>query len=63
MSDEKLKEMNELDRAAEKAGGYVSPVFSPTTHYNYRKIVEHCKANKIDPRDMTIRELEKFIAK
>lgn len=63
MSDEKMKKMSAIDTAAEKAGGYVSHVFSPNTHYNYRKISEHCKANNIDPRDLTIRELEKFIAK
>ncbi len=53
--------MTEIDTAADKAGGYVSPLFKGNTMYDYRKLLAYCKENEIDPLDLTIRELGKFI--
>ena len=61
MSQEDIKKMNELDEAAEKAGGFTSSVLAENVHYNYRKISRYCKEKGIEPIDMTIRELNKFV--
>ena len=50
-----------LDEAAEKAGGYTSFVPAENIQYNYREIIKYCKEKGIEPIDMTIRELNKFI--
>ena len=55
MSEQDRKKMQELDAAAEKAGGFVDFVFDKNTHYDYRKIIEYCKEKGIEPQDMTIR--------
>ena len=60
MTKEELKAMAELDEAAEEAGGYLAPLNSKI-HYDYRKIDEYCRNKKIEPLDMTIRELQNFI--
>ena len=61
MSHEDIKKMKELDEAAEKAGGFTSPVSADDIHYNYREISRYCKKRGIEPIDMTIRELNQFI--
>ena len=61
MSQEDIKKMNELDEAAEKAGGFTSPVLAENVHYNYREISRYCKEKGIETIDMTIRELNKFV--
>ena len=61
MSNEDIKKMKELDEAAEKAGGFTSPVSPDDIHYNYREINRYCKEKGIEPIDMTIRELNRFI--
>jgi len=61
MTEQDLKNMRELDRIADKAGGYVSPMFNPGVHYDYRKISEYCRARNMEPQDLTIRELRKFV--
>lgn len=61
MSQEDIKKMNELDEAAEKAGGFTSPILVENVHYNYREISRYCKEKGIEPIDMTIRELNKFV--
>ena len=61
MSEQDRKKMQELDAAAEKAGGFVDFVFDKNTHYDYRKIIEYCKEKGIEPQDMTIRELGQFV--
>lgn len=61
MSEQEIKRMTEIDTAADKAGGYVSPLFKGNTMYDYRKLLAYCKENEIDPLDLTIRELGKFI--
>ena len=53
--------MKELDEAAEKAGGYTSSVLVQDIHYNYRELNRYCKEKGIEPIDMTIRELNRFI--
>lgn len=61
MSQEDIRRMNELDEAAEKAGGFTSPVSAENVHYNYREISKYCKEKGIEPIDMTIRELNRFV--
>ena len=61
MSEKELRDMRELDELAEKAGGLVSPSFTNNVHYNYRKLSEYCKSKKIEPQDLTLRELRQFI--
>ncbi len=61
MTSEDIKNMRELDEAAEKAGGFTSPVSPDDIHYDYRGISRYCKEKGIEPVDMTIRELNKFI--
>ena len=61
MDKKTLREMRELDEAAEKAGGYLAPFNNKNTHYNYRKISDYCKKRNIEPQDMTLRELRQFI--
>ncbi|MBQ5987868.1 MAG: hypothetical protein IJL67_00050 [Oscillospiraceae bacterium] len=63
MSEKEFREICELDEIAEEAGGYV--VYHPTdeneVHYNYRAIIEYCREKGIEPIDLTIREMQKFI--
>lgn len=61
MSEQEIKEMRELDELAEKAGGFVYPFGDNTVHYDYRKISVYCKERGIEPLDLTIRELSKFV--
>lgn len=61
MSEIELRKMRALDEAAEKAGGFVAPLDDKTIHYDYRKINEYCKKKGIEPIDLTIRELNRFI--
>jgi hypothetical protein len=61
MSEQEIKNMIELDELAEKAGGFVSSVENNNVHYDYRKISEYCKEKGIEPIDLTIRELNRFI--
>ena len=61
MTKDELAAMRELDELAEKAGGLVSPLFVGNTHYNYRKIAEFCKEQKINPQDLTLEELHRFV--
>ncbi|GAB5081431.1 hypothetical protein Osc1_06040 [Hominimerdicola sp. 21CYCFAH17_S] len=63
MSQEELKKMRELDKAAEKYGGFTAPLSDKTVRYDYRKISRYCKEKGIEPVDMTIRELNRFIIK
>ncbi len=61
MSQEDIKKMRDLDEAAEDAGGFTSPVPADEIHYNYREINRYCKERGIEPIDMTIRELNRFV--
>lgn len=61
MSHDELKKMRDLDEIAEKAGGFTSTIASEDIHYDYRKINQYCKEKGIEPIDMTIRELNRFI--
>lgn len=63
MSEQELNRMRELDEAAEKAGGFLAPLSDAKTSYDYRGIVRYCKEKGIDPVDITIRELSRFIIK
>lgn len=61
MSEQDIRNLSELDEAADKAGGFVSPSLRDNVHYDYRKILSYCRERKIDPQDLTIRELDQFI--
>lgn len=61
MSEQDIRNMAELDEAADRAGGYVSPLFRDNVHYDYRKLLAYCKEKRIDPLDLTIRELDRFL--
>lgn len=61
MTEMDRKKMLELDEATEKAGGFLSTVKSEDICYDYRAINEYCKKKEIEPIDMTIREMNKFI--
>ena len=61
MSEKDLENMKALDDAAEKAGGFVDFGIDKNTHFDYRKITEYCKKKGIQPIDMTVRELNRFI--
>lgn len=62
MTEQERRDMIELDRLAEEAGGYVDPRPSDI-HYDLRAIAKFCKEKGIEPIDMTIRELNRFIIK
>lgn len=61
MSEQEIREMNELDDLAEKFGGYVCTEIPDALHYDYRKIIEYCRENGIEPLDLTIREMQSFV--
>ena len=61
MSKDDLKKMRDLDEAAEKCGGFTAPISDKNIHYDYREINRYCKEKGIEPVDMTIRELNKFV--
>lgn len=60
MSEMELKQMCELDEAAESAGGFLAPLTRLDTSYDYRALVKYCREKKIEPLDITIRELRQF---
>lgn len=61
MSEQEIRDMRELDELADKAGGFVTNLGNHDTHYNYREIIKYCKEKGIEPLDLTIRELNRFI--
>ncbi len=61
MSHEDIKKMRALDEAAEAAGGFTAVSSTHDIHYDYREISRYCKEKGIEPVDMTIRELNRFI--
>lgn len=61
MTERDIKEMAELDEAAERAGGYLAHSFDPDTQYDYRKLLAYCKEKGVDPLDLTVREIKKFV--
>lgn len=61
MSEQEIRDMKELDELAEKAGGFVAGLKNNNTHYDYRGISKYCKEKGIEPVDLTIRELNRFV--
>lgn len=61
MSNEERLQMNALDDAAEKAGGYVARFVEKDVHYDLRELIKYCKNKGIEPADLTLRELNEFI--
>ena len=60
MSEQEIRDMRKLDEISEKAGGFVQ-FGSDKAHYDYRKINQYCKEKGIEPLDLTIRELNRFV--
>lgn len=60
MTDEDIRNMVALDEAAERAGGYVTPL-KDSVHYDYRKILAYCKERGIKPEELTTHEVNQFI--
>lgn len=60
MSKEEFKKICELDEIAEQEGGYVDCGDEPV-HYDYRAILEYCRQKNMEPIDMTIREMQRFV--
>lgn len=63
MSEKEFREICELDYIAEESGGFVdsNSSFGSDVHYDYRSILAYCKEKNIEPIDMTIREMQRFI--
>lgn len=61
MSETERINMNLLDEAAEEAGGYVTNFLNHDTHINIRELAHYCKEKGIEPADLTLRELHRFI--
>lgn len=61
MNEAELKQMCELDEAAESAGGFLAPLIRRDTSYDYRALVQYCREKQIEPWDITIRELRQFV--
>lgn len=59
MDEKQLKQMRDMEEAADRAGGYVFP--SPAQHVDYRKLLKYCKEKGIDPLDLTLREYNQFV--
>lgn len=60
MSEMEQQQIRELDEAAENAGGFLAPLTKLDTSYDYRALVKYCRKKKIEPLDITIRELRQF---
>lgn len=59
-----ISDINEMDRIAEVAGGYVEDLCTPDEpHYEMRKLVEYCKNNRKQPYQLSEIELERFLVK
>lgn len=58
-----IKGLAKLDDIAANAGGFVAlnSDIEKEPRYNYRAINDYCKEKGIEPLDMTLRELNKFI--
>lgn len=61
MTKTELRRMHELDNAADLVGGFPAPLTKNDTHYDYRALLKYCQEKKIEPLDITIRELHQFI--
>ena len=54
------KNLEELDKAAEEAGGYVDP-YPKEMRLDIRKMIKYCEEKGIEPLDLTLREYNGFI--
>ena len=61
MSDLELKKMQDLDDAADRAGGFLAQFTKADTRYDYRALLKYCRDKEIDPLDITVRELHHFV--
>lgn len=61
LSEEKIRSWDELDAAAERAGGYLSPPKRPLIiDYDYRAMSKYCKEKGIRHTQLTEDELRLF---
>ena len=59
-----ISDINEMDRIAVDAGGYVEDLCTPDEpHYEMWKLVEYCKNNRKQPYQLSEIELERFLVK
>ncbi len=63
MSEKEFQSICKLDDIADEAGGFVDCQQNEQAeiHYDYRAILSYCKERKIEPIDMTIREMQQFV--
>lgn len=61
MDENQLKQIRDMEEAADRAGGYVSAFPSPEQHVDYRKLLKYCKEKGVDPLDLTLREYNQFV--
>lgn len=63
MSEKEFKSICEIDNIAEQYGGYVDSTndVESEVHYDYRAIIAYCREKKMQPIDMTIREMQQFV--
>ena len=52
--------LDELDKVAEEAGGYVDP-YPKEMRLDVRKMIKYCEEKGIEPLDLTLREYNRFI--
>ena len=52
--------LDELDKIAEEAGGYVDP-YPKKMRLDIRKMIDYCEKKGIEPLDLTLREYNGFI--
>ena len=46
MTDSELRQMQELDNAADVAGGFLAPLTKNDTRYDYRALLKYCREKK-----------------
>ena len=63
MSEKEFKQICELDDIADTAGGFVdfNLLSDKEIYYDYRALIAYCKQHRIEPIDMTIREMQQFV--
>jgi len=61
MDKEFARKAAELDRAAEKAGGYVVYPSNTTLRCDHRRVIAYCKERGIKPTELTPAEFNCFV--
>ena len=53
--------MQDLDDAADWAGGFLAQFTKADTRYDYRALLKYCWDKEIDSLDITVQELYRFV--